>query len=363
MTKGKKERKSKKMKKSKSRSKLLYLIVGLVVAIFIVTAGIMVLMVKEEIEKDAGPPPEKVKEPHLIVEDVFFMKSESRSNDDKVNILTTVYITNDGEAVAQNVNIIAWPIDEDKNLALDKAYAPVEIIPAQITSEIEFDIDVPPGNRHSVDLLIFERGRLILRGSGSVVIEGDYSNTPKYKTTQILGTGNDSDYDGMSDQWEIYYGLDPHDPTDADKDNDGDGMSNLGEYRSDTEPDEPAAKKVTEEDEGTLSLGSSAGTSILIVIIIIIIFVVIIIPILILTSKQEKNRNGLSNTQPFWSNQYGAPGTLQSPPLQNVPKRCPNCGGWIVNDTCTNCGGQYPVNIPGSTQITKNANNNPPGAQ
>ena len=40
----------------------------------------------------------------------------------------------------------------------------------------------------------------------------------------------DSDNDGMPDNWEIQNGLDPNDPSDAQKDNDGDGLTNLEEY-------------------------------------------------------------------------------------------------------------------------------------
>ena len=40
----------------------------------------------------------------------------------------------------------------------------------------------------------------------------------------------------MPDAWEIAYGLNPNDPTDADLDADGDGMSNLQEYLAGTNP-------------------------------------------------------------------------------------------------------------------------------
>lgn len=46
----------------------------------------------------------------------------------------------------------------------------------------------------------------------------------------------DSDGDGMSDYFEIKYGLNPHDPTDAARDADADGVSNLEEYENGTNP-------------------------------------------------------------------------------------------------------------------------------
>ncbi|MDA1044164.1 MAG: hypothetical protein O3C57_02960 [Verrucomicrobia bacterium] len=42
----------------------------------------------------------------------------------------------------------------------------------------------------------------------------------------------DYDKDGMNDAWELRYGLDPKDPSDADKDLDGDSFSNLEEFES-----------------------------------------------------------------------------------------------------------------------------------
>ena len=41
----------------------------------------------------------------------------------------------------------------------------------------------------------------------------------------------DKDGDGMPDQWEIQYGLDPNDPSDAALDTDKDGLTNLEEYK------------------------------------------------------------------------------------------------------------------------------------
>jgi hypothetical protein len=46
----------------------------------------------------------------------------------------------------------------------------------------------------------------------------------------------DSDKDGMPDDWELQYGFNPNDPTDATKDADGDGVSNLDEYKAGTNP-------------------------------------------------------------------------------------------------------------------------------
>jgi pectate lyase len=46
----------------------------------------------------------------------------------------------------------------------------------------------------------------------------------------------DKDNDGMPDEWETRYGLDPKDASDAAKDKDGDGYTNIEEYLNGTNP-------------------------------------------------------------------------------------------------------------------------------
>ena len=54
--------------------------------------------------------------------------------------------------------------------------------------------------------------------------------------TLVVSTSKDSDADGIPDAYELAYGLDMFDPTDAVGDIDGDGVSNLLEFQSNSDP-------------------------------------------------------------------------------------------------------------------------------
>ncbi|MGC8886079.1 MAG: lamin tail domain-containing protein [Verrucomicrobiia bacterium] len=59
--------------------------------------------------------------------------------------------------------------------------------------------------------------------------------------TLLIQTTNDSDNDGMPDDWEIANGLNPN-YNDAGDDPDGDGMTNLAEHIAGTNPNDPTSK-------------------------------------------------------------------------------------------------------------------------
>lgn len=52
----------------------------------------------------------------------------------------------------------------------------------------------------------------------------------------LLRPGDDSDGDGMSNDWEVANDLEPEDPDDADLDPDGDGLTNLEEFQLGSDP-------------------------------------------------------------------------------------------------------------------------------
>ena len=56
---------------------------------------------------------------------------------------------------------------------------------------------------------------------------------------QIVMVEVDSDNDGLPNDWEKKYGLNPNDPADADLDKDGDGFTNREEFEAKTDPTDP----------------------------------------------------------------------------------------------------------------------------
>lgn len=81
-------------------------------------------------------------------------------------------------------------------------------------------------------------------GDGYSDDEDAFPNDPtEWKDTDGDGWGNnndlDDDDDGILDEDEIRYGLNPQDPSDANEDADGDGFSNIDEIDAHTNPNDP----------------------------------------------------------------------------------------------------------------------------
>ncbi len=64
-------------------------------------------------------------------------------------------------------------------------------------------------------------------------------NAQALSTSEIYADKVDRDLDGMDDGWEVKYGFNPADRTDAIQDADGDGHTNLQEYLAGTDPRDP----------------------------------------------------------------------------------------------------------------------------
>ncbi|MCK4614103.1 MAG: right-handed parallel beta-helix repeat-containing protein, partial [Thermoplasmata archaeon] len=70
---------------------------------------------------------------------------------------------------------------------------------------------------------------------GEISQDEKFTNLEEY-LNDTHPKNNDTDNDDMLDGWEVYYGLNPKDETDAGKDLDGDGLTNLDEYLNGGDP-------------------------------------------------------------------------------------------------------------------------------
>ena len=73
---------------------------------------------------------------------------------------------------------------------------------------------------------------LELSNPNSTISQNHFDNV----SVKVVNTVSDSDGDGMTDNWETAYGLNPTDPNDGSTDFDGDGFSNLDEFNANTDP-------------------------------------------------------------------------------------------------------------------------------
>lgn len=72
-------------------------------------------------------------------------------------------------------------------------------------------------------------------------ISGNAKNCPYCNAAQEepVKEEKDTDHDGLPNDWELKYGLNPSDPADAEQDTDKDGFTNLEEYEAETDPSDP----------------------------------------------------------------------------------------------------------------------------
>jgi pectate lyase len=89
--------------------------------------------------------------------------------------------------------------------------------------------------------------------NGIVVTVDDVGGYPQYKVGSVA---TDSDHDGMPDEWEKKYGLNPNDASDTALDNDGDGYTNLEEFLNGTDPAKAVDYSKPENNVNTLKQAS-----------------------------------------------------------------------------------------------------------
>lgn len=149
-----------------SRNKWWYAVFALIVVVTCTLAYFV-----SQIEEEKGT--------DLIVDEVYFRTSELGGEDTDLRIL--VFLTNDGKGDIDEVRVRAFAVETDSNLARDEDAITMGNIKGKSTSEGELSITVPNNDSYRIELLVFEEGKLTIRGAGTVDLKGvgvasDYEN-------------------------------------------------------------------------------------------------------------------------------------------------------------------------------------------
>ena len=142
---------------------------------------------------------------------------------------------------------------EAYNFVLDNAGATLpkrDIVDQRVieqirTGKVHYDPNVKPE-----DFYQFEHRRLPADSykKGIITDIRQVGGYPEYKGEPYL----DSDNDGMPDEWELKYGLNPFDPSDATLDMNGDGYTNIEKYINGIDPTKKVDWTKPENNDDTL---------------------------------------------------------------------------------------------------------------
>lgn len=138
--------------------------------------------------------PEETVSTDLEVDEVYFSTKELGGTDTDLEIL--VFITNEGDDDVSKVEIRAFAVETDSNIARDEARAELSGLKAKTSKEGKLYITVPNNDTYRIELLIFEEGKLSIRGSGTVDLTG-VGSASDYRTES--GIEDDGAY-GMLDE-------------------------------------------------------------------------------------------------------------------------------------------------------------------
>ncbi len=151
------------------------------IIIVIVIASILAYFVSQ-IEAEKGT--------DLIVDEVYFSPTTDLGGEDS-DLKILVFLTNEGKGDIDEVRIRAFAVETDSNLARDEDSVTMGNILGKTTSEGELFISVPNNDSYRIELLVFEDGKLTIRGSGTVDLKG-VGTASDYKTS---GDDDTSDND------------------------------------------------------------------------------------------------------------------------------------------------------------------------
>ena len=138
-------------------------IIGTLSAIAIVVFGAFLAVMNKPIAAEPQLP-----EDHLFIEETYLLKTGETNK--TVNVTCTPYLTNIWKKESGEIKIIAYVVKTSNNVADYKNTAEMGKISADSTAELKVPI-VLSANTYRVDMLIFEDGKLVLKGSLTITAQ------------------------------------------------------------------------------------------------------------------------------------------------------------------------------------------------
>ena len=109
---------------------------------------------------------------HLFVDTTYLLKTDETN--DTVNVTCDLYLTNIWEKESGEIKAIAYIIEIKNNFAIFKTDVEIGLINADSTAEIEIPV-VLSNNSYKVDVLLFEDGKLVIKGELTISAHPIYS--------------------------------------------------------------------------------------------------------------------------------------------------------------------------------------------
>ena len=149
--------------KTKKNAKKAGVLVAIISFVLLGTLGVSMLDWSEPVSAKPELP-----EDHLFIEETYLLKTGETNT--TVNVTCTPYLTNIWDEESGEIKIIAYVVKTSNNIADFKNTVEIGEIPADSTSELEIPI-ILSADTFRVDMLIFENGKLVLKGSFTITAE------------------------------------------------------------------------------------------------------------------------------------------------------------------------------------------------
>lgn len=177
---------------------MLALFVILVILLSVIITSIIV----NEMNDVEAEPPEKYSK--LYIDDVYFLLPDyTRGTGEKINLNVNPFITNRGNIDSGDVKIVIFAIDQEKNIAVDKSSESFGTVSNDTTLDSELSLELNDNSSYRIELLIFEREKIVLKGSGTVKLREigsygeDFRSSNGNEKSPISGSGTKESDDGL----------------------------------------------------------------------------------------------------------------------------------------------------------------------